>query len=69
MEEVIPEINLDLCAGCGDCIEWCPTGAVALVNGKAKVVRPDDCSYCTDCEAVCPDEAIRCPFAIILAAE
>ena len=61
-----PEVNLDICTGCGDCVEFCPTGAVALVNGKASVVKPEACSYCTECEALCPSGAIRCPFDIIL---
>ncbi|MAF84890.1 MAG: 4Fe-4S ferredoxin [Dehalococcoidales bacterium] len=63
----MPRINLEKCTGCGDCVEWCPTDAVALVNEKAVVVSPDDCYYCTDCEPVCPPGAIRCPFEIILA--
>ncbi|MEE9583513.1 MAG: 4Fe-4S dicluster domain-containing protein [Dehalococcoidales bacterium] len=66
MKGALPEINLDECTGCGDCLEWCPAAAVALVNGKAVVVRPEDCHYCTDCEVVCPTRAIKCPFEIIL---
>ena len=61
-----PEVNLDICTGCGDCVDFCPTGAVAIVNGKASVVKPDACTYCTECEALCPSGAIRCPFEIIL---
>ena len=63
---VIPEIDLDICTGCGDCVELCSFGIVALVNGKAAIVRPEDCDYCTDCETFCPPGAIRCPFEIIL---
>jgi NAD-dependent dihydropyrimidine dehydrogenase PreA subunit len=66
MKRATPEIDLNQCIGCGDCVEWCPTNAVALVNGKAVVVRPEDCNYCTDCETVCPSGAIHCPFEIIL---
>ncbi len=66
MKTGIPKIDLDACTGCGDCVEWCPTGAVKLVNGKAIVVRPENCNYCTDCEIVCPSGAILCPFEIIL---
>ena len=62
----IPEINLDICNGCGDCVGFCPSGIVRLVNGKATVVSPEDCDYCTDCETFCPPGAIRCPFEIIL---
>jgi ferredoxin len=62
----IPEIDLDICTGCGDCVELCPFGIVKLQNGKAAIVSPENCDYCTDCETFCPPGAIRCPFEIIL---
>ena len=65
----IPEINPEKCEGCGDCVDWCPTGAVALVDGKAVVVNAEACSYCTDCEAVCPNGARNCPFDIGIGVE
>ncbi len=62
----IPEIDLDACTGCGDCVEFCPAGIVQLVNGKASIVSPEGCDYCTDCETFCPSAVISCPFEIIL---
>jgi len=67
MEKHVPEIDPEKCEGCGSCAEECPTGAVELMEGKAAIVRPEDCSYCTDCESICLYEAIRCPYEIILA--
>jgi formate hydrogenlyase subunit 6/NADH:ubiquinone oxidoreductase subunit I len=67
MTQGMPEIDLGVCTGCGDCVEHCPTGAVGMVGGKAALVRPEDCRYCTDCEEICPAGAIKCPFVIILA--
>jgi MinD superfamily P-loop ATPase len=61
-----PEIDAEKCMGCGECVEHCPTHAVALVEGKATIVGPEDCTYCTDCEAFCPQGAIQCPFEIVL---
>ena len=66
MKTAIPEIDLEKCTGCGDCVEWCPTGVVQLAKGKVVLASPQNCRYCTDCEAVCPSGAIRCPFDIIL---
>lgn len=63
----LPEIDAERCDGCGDCVEACPQGALALEDGKAVMARPADCDYCADCEAVCPPDAIRCPFEIVLA--
>ena len=64
-----PEVNQEICTGCGDCADFCPTGAVAIVNDKAVVVKPEACDYCTECENICPNGAIRCPFEIALAAQ
>lgn len=66
MRRAMPEIDVEKCTGCGDCVDWCPTGAVALANGKAIVTSPEDCSYCAECETICPAGAIRCPYEIIL---
>jgi Fe-S-cluster-containing hydrogenase component 2 len=51
------KINTERCNGCGECVEVCPTGAVYLVGGKARVEQ----TLCRDCEAciaACPTEAI-----------
>ncbi len=66
MKETLPEIDLEKCTGCGSCVEFCPTGAVKLEDGKVIVVNAEACSYCAECEAVCPTGAIRCPFEIVL---
>lgn len=65
----IPDIDRDACIGCGNCVEWCPAGAVDMRAGKAVIISPRDCCYCTDCEEVCPSGAIKCPFEIILVAD
>jgi len=61
-----PEVNQETCTGCGDCVDFCPTGAVAIIDGKATVVKPEACNYCTECETICPTGSIRCPFEIVL---
>ena len=30
-------VDSDRCMGCGACVEVCPAGAIALVEGKARV--------------------------------
>ncbi len=62
----IPDINERKCTVCGECVEHCPTGAKAVIDGKAKIVRPEDCNFCTQCEAVCPSGAVQCYFEIVL---
>ncbi|MDP2735444.1 MAG: 4Fe-4S binding protein [bacterium] len=62
----VPEVDFGKCEGCGDCVKLCPVQAVELVEGKAAVVRPEDCDYCAECESFCPSSAIRCPFEIFI---
>ena len=68
MASDLPTIDDHACTGCGDCVATCPSDALDLIEGKATIVRPDDCNYCTECEASCPEGAIACGFEIILAA-
>ena len=51
-------IDESKCDGCGLCVEACHEGALALVNGKAKLVRPNYCDGMGDCLPACPQDAI-----------
>lgn len=46
------------CNGCGLCITACQEGAIALVDGKAKLLRDDYCDGLGNCLPVCPCDAI-----------
>ncbi|MFA6849207.1 MAG: 4Fe-4S binding protein [Selenomonadaceae bacterium] len=52
------KINEEKCNGCGACATACHENAIALVNGKAKVLRDDYCDGLGDCLPVCPTAAI-----------
>lgn len=54
----IININEDLCVGCGLCVNACQEGAIAMVNGKARLVRDDYCDGLGNCLPVCPTGAI-----------
>lgn len=67
----MPQIDEELCTGCGDCIVVCPTDALALVSATAYsevavLADPNACNYCGDCESVCPVEAIALPYQIVM---
>lgn len=64
-EQVYPEIDAAACNGCGECLPACQAGALALVNEKAVLVRPDLCEYDAACEPACPVGAISLPYAVI----
>ncbi|MCL2641937.1 MAG: 4Fe-4S binding protein [Candidatus Bathyarchaeota archaeon] len=54
----IIKINNEKCTGCSLCISACHEGALAIVNGKAKLVRDDYCDGLGNCLPVCPTGAI-----------
>ena len=54
----IIKIDRDKCTGCGLCAEACHEGAIAVVDGKAKLMREDYCDGLGDCLPSCPVEAI-----------
>lgn len=65
MEDWLPIIDAETCTGCGDCIEVCPTEALALQNNVAIVARPEACNYSAYCEPICPVDAIALPYQIV----
>ena len=58
MERPIIEIDEEKCDGCGQCVLDCAEGALAVVNGKARLIRD---SYCDGLGAClnCPRGALR----------
>ena len=51
-------IDREKCDGCGLCVNACHEGAIALVEGKAALVRADMCDGLGDCLPACPRNAI-----------
>lgn len=67
MQRKIINIDEEKCNGCGACAKACHEGAIAMVNGKAKLMRDDYCDGLGDCLPVCPTNAIS--FIVREAAE
>ena len=67
---VMPLIDGDKCQGCGLCVSVCKCGILVLIENKAAILRREECRGCTRwcamCEAVCPNDAIRCPFEVVI---
>lgn len=51
-------IDEDACTGCGLCVSACHEGAIAMENGKAKLIRDDYCDGLGNCLPACPAGAI-----------
>ncbi len=54
----ILEINEDLCDGCGQCILDCAEHALAIVDGKAKIISDNLCDGLGACIQGCPQNAL-----------
>jgi len=51
-------IDADACTGCGTCVDWCPTDAIALDDDGLAVRDEASCLGCGVCARFCPEEAI-----------
>ncbi|OHB53298.1 MAG: 4Fe-4S ferredoxin [Planctomycetes bacterium GWF2_50_10] len=55
----IVKIDEEKCNGCGDCVTACAEGAIAIIDGKAKLVSETYCDGLGACLGHCPMDAIH----------
>jgi len=58
VREVI-EIDDKLCDGCGDCVTACAEGAIAIIDGKARLISDVYCDGLGACLGHCPQGALK----------
>jgi Pyruvate/2-oxoacid:ferredoxin oxidoreductase delta subunit len=54
----LPEVDIDVCTGCGTCEERCWFGAIAVSDNGVAAVIENKCLGCGQCAVGCPEEAI-----------
>jgi iron only hydrogenase large subunit-like protein len=57
-------VSLDLsrCTGCTTCLKHCPTEAIRIQDGHAKI-NPDRCIDCGICIRICPNKAKKATYS------
>jgi len=55
---VKPSINREACVRCGECVIWCPAGAVVMTP-QGSSIDPHQCIGCGECLAVCRFDAVE----------
>jgi ferredoxin len=51
-------VKAEVCEGCGDCVDSCPTGAIEIKESKA-MIDTEQCADCAACVDSCPTHAIE----------
>lgn len=53
-----PEVDVEKCTGCGNCVEVCPVDVFEIQDDKSVVVNADECLECESCIEACDQGAI-----------
>jgi Ni,Fe-hydrogenase III small subunit/Pyruvate/2-oxoacid:ferredoxin oxidoreductase delta subunit len=55
-----PEIDLEKCTKCGECVARCPSRAIVMDKETNDIgINYDECVFCTLCEEICPVGAAK----------
>ncbi len=55
--DLLPSVTVEKCAGCGRCMDWCPTGSITVIDRKASIDE-NRCYGCGECTVTCPECAV-----------
>jgi len=58
MDKNVMWVDASRCTGCGACVNACPVGAIAMVEGKAHIDE-NSCVGCEACVTACPEDSIH----------
>lgn len=52
------KVNSVNCVACGECVKFCPLGAIHIEKGIFAAINPEICVGCGKCSLNCPANAI-----------
>lgn len=55
----LPVVDVDICDGCGKCVEACGPRCLAIIQNIATLADPERCGSEEHCIEPCPQNAIR----------
>lgn len=55
----VASVNPEVCIGCGVCVDYCHSNAVAVTDDQVAVVDKSRCIGCGACAHFCPEDAVR----------
>ncbi len=61
---IVPQININSCKGCGACVLVCPVGAIKIENKRAKIDE-NLCIGCAACVHACRYGVISIPWSSV----
>lgn len=59
-----PEMDYDICIGCGECARCCPPKAIDMKD-KRPYIRRDACIKCFCCQELCPKKAVKIKRSVL----
>jgi len=59
--KTLPEVTVEKCVGCGECMKICPANAIGIKKKKAILVK-ERCIGCGECTVVCRADAIQIKY-------
>ena len=72
LEDVVDlALDVEICIGCGLCVEVCPHAVFSLEQGRARLVDQGACMECGACALNCPvaaisvDAGVGCAAAVL----
>lgn len=59
LSKKVAQVGQD-CVACGNCVKYCPFGAITMYKGLCAIIDENRCKGCGKCVTACPADVIVC---------